>query len=685
MKRVLVIVVLLAAGRQGWSQEVAELVAQSSSRGGLVVHVGCRDAQLLLAAAAAPNVLAQGLVSDLQQLDTVRSQIRAAGKYGQVTVVAWNGSTLPYADSMVNLLVVDDHTQLEAQEIQRVLAPLGVAWDGGTGSPAPIRKPWPAEMDQWTHARYDSTGNAVSSDKGAGPPRYLQWEASPRWNRGVKTSGLVTVNGRIFYVLDDSHFATRTSGWSLVARDAFNGIELWRRRLPSWLGSQGGKKVGPAQVNRCLVATEQHVFIPLGERAPVSVLDPVNGEVVRTLDQSAGAEELLVSRGTLVVLVNPNTPAGLRRGAGPQNLRLQAYDPDTGRLLWEHTTRRVLPLTMAADTDQVVFHDGTAVQSLNLQSGQKRWSSAPTGQKLEYRDQSHPDSPGATDSTIVLAPQFAPTLILYGDVVAFAGGKQLSVLSAHDGHELWRSEYAPSNYSVPVDLFGFSGYLWGPDMGMNLWRPLDDNLDVNAYNLQTGNIERRVSGHYGFRFQHHRCHQMKVVDNQVVAGRAGIEFLDTSTGEVVANHWTRGSCYYGVLPANGRLYVPPHDCACYVRAKLAGFFSLNAQPPSRSGELTAEQRLQPGPAYGQTAGKSDTASEQDWPTYRHDMAHTGHSNVTVGTQLLLGWTHSLGGRLTSPVIASDLVYVAQYRHAPAVCSGCRNGGVAVGVCLRRPH
>ena len=29
-------------------------------------------------------------------------------------------------------------------------------------------------LDQWSHARYDATGNAVSKDRRAGPPRFLQ-------------------------------------------------------------------------------------------------------------------------------------------------------------------------------------------------------------------------------------------------------------------------------------------------------------------------------------------------------------------------------------------------------------------------------------------------------------------------------------------------------------------------------
>ena len=637
------------------------ILADNGVHGGLIVIVGGEDSDLAVSLAKAPNVLVHVLVRDRDKLQEVRDGIRNASLYGRVSAMLWEGSVLPYIDGMVNLVVMRDTGHgIQNEEIHRVLAPGGVALalDARLSPFDSFRKPWPDDVDQWSHARHDATGNAVSKDKRAGPPRFLQWETSPRWNRGVKTSGLVSTQGRIFYILDDSHFAARSRTWSVIARDASNGIQLWRRELASWGGSQGGKKVGPAQVNRRLVASDDRVFVTLEEFGPVSVLNAVTGKLSRTLKQTKPAEEFYLSDGILVVLVNPNTAAKVRRGQG-QEMRVMAVDPETGKTLWEHATAMIMPMTLAADGRQVVYHDGHSIQSLDLQTGASRWTSPPTGQKIVFRDNANPDSPGAEKSTIVLAPQFAPTLIIYEDVVAFAGGRQLNVVSADDGRELWRSDYAPSNYSVPVDLFGFGGCLWGPDIGMNLWRPLDDDVAVNAYDPLTGTVKKSVKGKYGFRFQHHRCHQMKVIGDTVVAGRAGIEFLDTNSGNVTAHHWIRGSCYYGVLPANGRLYVPPHDCACYVRTKHPGFMALNSAPPSRSAEISEDQRLQHGPAYASDLQPpASNHQSSSWPTYRHDIARSGRTTTEVGSELLLGWQKPLGGELTSPVIADNRVYLA---------------------------
>lgn len=645
---------LCSVSGQGEPISTDQFLAGGSFRGGLVVHVGMQDPALVLSIAQAPNVLGQGLVRDGKLLGSVRSRIREAGLYGRVSALEWQGPSLPYADGMVNLLVVTSEDELVAgDEAKRVLAP------GGTVL-FPNRKwvkPVPADVDQWTHARYDATGNAVSKDKRVGPPQFLQWEAVPRWNYGVKTSSLVTSEGRVFYILDDSSFASNSHAWALIARDAFNGVQLWRHELPSWAGAQGGKKVGPAQVNRLLVAVDERVYAPLEEGAPLSVLDAATGQVVRQLDDTAKTQEFVVSNGVLVALTEGKSAAEIRRGA-EASVCLVAVNPDTGERLWKQPSTRILPLTVAADGTQVVYHDGSSIRSLDLKTGAPRWTSPPTGQKIVFREQANADSPGAERGSIVLAPQFAPTLMMFQGVVAFAGGRQLNVVSASDGHELWRADYAPSNYSVPVDLFGFQGLLWGPDVGMNQWRPDGDNVDFNAYNPLTGAIEKTVKGNYGFRFQHHRCHQMKVIGETVMCGRAAIELLDTRTGQLTAQHWLRGSCYYGEMPANGLLYVPPNDCACYIRAKLSGFMALAAGAPSRPAEISADRRLQQGPAYGQTAAVLAEPCAEDWPAYRHDAARSGVASTKVGTGLLLGWEKEVGETLTSPVIADNRLYVA---------------------------
>ena len=641
---------------------IEQLLAESGLSGGLIVHAGC-DAGLLPARLAEDGrFLVHGLVRDPARLDAVRTDMRKRGLCGRATAVAWDGRRLPYADHSVNLLLISkENVVVTAEEIDRVLAPGGVAQVNRDGEMATYRGSWPDDIDQWTHARYDATGNPSSRDARVGPPRYVQWFAGPRWNRGVKTSSMVSAGGRIFYILDDSHFAARERSWALIARDAFNGIRLWRHELPTWGGAFGGKKVGPVQMHRKLIAHDDRVYATREQFAPVSVLDAATGEVLRTLPETEHAEEMILSDGVLVVLVNPNTPADVRRGLR-QSKVIVGLRADTGQVLWRQSVEVILPLCLAAGGGQVVYHDGTRLESLDLTTGRPRWTSAPTGQKVTWQDVANPDRPGAEPSTIWITPQFAPTLMIYGDVVAFAGGKRLNVVSASDGKELWRGDYPASNYSVPVDLFGFGGLLWGPDEGMDLWRPgrpRSDSLYFNSYDPRTGDVQDTIRQRYGFIFQHHRCHQMKAAGRTILAARAGIEFLDTETEQVLGHHWIRGSCHYGVMPANGMLYVPSHDCACYVRAKLPGFFALRPSRTDAPAEVAAEDRLERGPAFGQTVAGENPVPLADWPTYRRDSARSGRAGTALAPKLKPKWETRLGGTLTSPVVAGGRVFLAQ--------------------------
>jgi len=132
---------------------------------------------------------------------------------------------------------------------------------------------------------------------------------------------------------------------------------------------------------------------------------------------------------------------------------------------------------------------------------------------------------------------------------------------------------------------------------------------------------------------------------------------------VSRHHWVRGSCQYGVIPANGLLYAPQHSCACYIEAKLTGLLALKpaepadhpgVQPPAES----ERSRRVSGPAVAESS--SLPASEDavgDWPTYRHDSARTGHVLTEVPAELKCAWQARIGGRLSAPVIADNRLLV----------------------------
>jgi outer membrane protein assembly factor BamB len=263
---------------------------------------------------------------DAANVEKAREHIQSLGLYGKVSVRQWDRDTLPYIDNLVNLIVVERPGKVPTTEILRVLAPNGVACLKQDGNWTKTVKPWPEEIDHWTHSQYDASGNAVNRDKLVGPPRRLQWVGGPKWTRHHEFMSsfhaMVSASGRVFYILDEGPQVSLflPPDWKLIARDAFNGKVLWKQPLGPWVSTMRSYKSGPAFVARLLVASDNRVFTTLNIRGPLSVLDASNGSVIKTYPETKGTEEIICSNDTLFMVVN--------RDPKPLNQRVE---PDRGR------------------------------------------------------------------------------------------------------------------------------------------------------------------------------------------------------------------------------------------------------------------------------------------------------------------------------------------------------------------
>jgi outer membrane protein assembly factor BamB len=227
----------------------------------------------------------------------------------------------------------------------------------------------------------------------------------------------------------------------------------------------------------------------------------------------------------------------------------------------------------------------------------------------------------------------------------------IQALSPQTGKELWRHETTPIGCLDLPDLMGVGGLVWVMDRKAKTLVGLD---------VATGRIEREISiakalevGH------HHRCYPNRATENYVIIGRRGAEFVDLASGDVQQNHWARGACRYGHMPANGLLYRPPDPCKCYISGKLQGFYALASEKASESFEqcLSEDNPLEKGPAYGAVERGAAIAYATEWPTYRHDPMRSGSLPMAVPSKLAQAWGTDLGGKLSSPVIAGGKVYV----------------------------
>ena len=284
----------LAIGGSARAQETAEqraavILKETGIKGGVVVHLSSGVGSLTAALRANDSFLVQGLDPDAADVAKAREWIRSKGSYGSVSIDRLSvdpvsvdpgsvdpgsvdrlaGTSLPYIDNFVNLVVAEDLLGVSTKEIERVLCPNGVGYIRQDGRWTKIVKPWPKEIDDWTHYFHDSTGNAVAHDSVVAPPERLQWVGSPRWSRHhdrmASMSALVSGNGRMAYIMDEgSRISIQLpSKWSLISRDAFNGTVLWRRSIEQWHNQMWPLKSGPTQLARRLASGGWAACLPL--------------------------------------------------------------------------------------------------------------------------------------------------------------------------------------------------------------------------------------------------------------------------------------------------------------------------------------------------------------------------------------------------------------------------------------
>jgi outer membrane protein assembly factor BamB len=626
----------------------------------LVIHINCGDGKLTAALGAKDGCLVNGLDKNPQAVRTAARHIRSSGLSGKVTVELWSGTHLPYIDNLVNLVVAENITGVSIEEVMRVLRPGGIAYIKKDGKWNTIRKPWPKDIDEWTHFLHDASGNAVSQDNVVGPPRHMQWQAAPEWCRNhhnlASISSVVSAQGRLFYIVDEA-----TSGsmlvpgqWSLTARDAFNGILLWERPISSWAWELQRFRSGPVQLPRLLIAVNDRVYMPLGMNEPVSQLDAATGKVITTYEQTKGSEEIILNDGVLLIV--RGKPIAEQAAIHPQwqakkssaNVKLiVAIDINTNEELWtwqERDSARLMPLTLAAKNKRVFFQTDNKVSCLELKTGKPLWY---TTLSLPRKRKSKKGKASALRRKVGWS---TATLVVHDEIVLWADEGILRALSVIDGSQLWQCP-CKTGFKSPVDVFVTDGLVWfGPDY--NVGRDLMSS-QVKQRLLELDDL--RTTGH------HHRCYREKATSRYIIGGYRGMEFFDVVGNNHSRNNWVRGACQYGILPCNGLVYAPSHACGCFMEAKLYGFWALSAET-KRSVKAEERPRLEKGPAYqtykpsSPLTGNAPSAAE--WPTYRHDVLRSGSTPSAVPLSLKRAWQVKVAKKISQPVIADNTVVIS---------------------------
>jgi len=662
---ILIAAVSVSLALQPASDLPAEVVQAVKRQPGLIVYFPCGDGRALPALHASANHIVHGLDPSAEKVAEAREYLQAKGLCGPMAVEWLKGNTLPYADNTVNVLVAAERGAVPRKEILRVLAPGGRAFVKRPSGWQMLTKARPANTDDWPQYLHDASGNPVSRDEVVGPPRRLQWTAMPRHARSHEHTpsemAVVDAGGRLFYLADEGPRSdvAQPARWYLVARDAYNGTLLWQRRIEKFYPHLLIWSSAPVWLQRRVVAGEDRVYATLGYHAPVSELDAATGRTLCKLQGTDGAEEIVLHKGVLLVAVRKVTPERAaelekihklahqknsplnKRETAQQYTReflkeewkaprsIVAIEAASGKVLWRKDGNKasgLRPLSLCAEGDRVFYQRGADISCVELQTGKELWSKQ------------------------------APKLWVASEGRLICASKtQVVALSQADGKVLWQQK--PLLVSIR-DVFVIKGSVW-----LGGFKPVKDKRGpvwgpyyVSQRDLQTGELLQHIEppnpGH------HHRCYSNKATVNYILGGRRGTEFIDLASGEVLWNSWARGVCRYGVMPANGLLYVPPHACGCYITAQLVGFNALASGEPGPVRWQGDEEALDRGPAYGSAVSARPSAKPDDWPTYRHDMARSGHTAAQVPQRLRVLWGAPLGGELTQPTVAGGRVFVA---------------------------
>ncbi|MHC4520639.1 MAG: outer membrane protein assembly factor BamB family protein, partial [Planctomycetota bacterium] len=422
------------------------------------------------------------------------------------------------------------------------------------------------------------------------------------------------------------------------------------------------------------------LYCTLELEGPVSALDAATGEVIKVYETTSPAQEVAYDQGVLFLNVGDRFPSsaynivklkgkpfvegadpsqpfyggGFKHGYAPQIKdkdnpvsAILAIDPKTGKQLWAvRDIRNYTAGSLSIKGDYAVYQVENGVFCINARTGRHLWAK----EKRIVNALGHDSrTPGTTPNTVVIAEDkvFAVESIPTRKIAPNAKNN-LYAYSLEDGRQLWQAPVG-GNYEAPSDICYVNGTLW---IGGHNPTQLD---------VETGAVIRKIVQKMTGPMGHDRCYRNFITERYFINSKTGgADFLDLETGEEFPNHWTRGGCGMGVLPANGLVYSTPYSCTCSMGAMFQGMnaYASPRAPLRKSDEpilVRRSIRLERGPAYGKV-GESTAATAEDWPAYRYDGSRSGITEAQIPTALAVRWEAKLPTRPSAVTSAAGKVF-----------------------------
>jgi outer membrane protein assembly factor BamB len=697
--RGLLVLISLCASIGAWGDKpelVKHLTEQSGTTHGICLTLGASDPRFIVALAENTSFLVYALEPDAAIVDKARSE--AAGKgFGidRVLVEQMPLGRLPCADGIVDLILAVDltHEALDAisfDEIRRVLRPNGQAIIGVTkdaevpearthefktwlkkhkeeaieeiknkyGLWGKVAKPAQEGMDDWSHWTHGPDNNPVSKDRVIRAPYRTQWLGLPYY---VAMPAVTTASaGRVFVAMGHIAHHEREEPWlnTLLARNGYNGAELWRRRLPD----------GYMVHRSAFIATPDTFYMIDPDGAGCLMLDPETGrEKGRVVVPGLQGEWkwMALRDGKLYVLAGrkedpPETTVVRSQGAHWSWVELSrgyytpeipwgfgetlaAYDLARRRVLWMHKEDKPMDSrAMAVGGDCVFYYvPESHLGCVDAASGRAVWENSDFKlcALIEEPGKGLGSTPGFRTECFCL---YTPKGLFYQAQTRM----NVVAVSKDDGSVMW---HRPKTTNNPNVIYLEDGTV---ESG-NVLAGIGPNGSTLVVNPLTGETIRDLQ------FAKHSCARLTATNDSVFCRGwpDGLTRYDRQSGTVYQNSAARPACNDGAIGANGLLYLGPWLCDCNlslmgtVALCSAGEFDPETPPAADRLQVFAKQPDQVAPL---------PLCDQDWPVYRGNNSHTGSSLAEPPSPIQPAWTIPPERTFTptAPVAAGGLIFLA---------------------------
>lgn len=645
------------------ADDAVDLVREVGVSRGLVVFLGDAKSIATVCEAAPPKTewLAHVLLQGDDDVLAARRLLAERRLLGPVMVEKWTEPRLPFVENLVNALVVTGDgakwRTVPEEELLRVVAPGGALVRQKSGAWQKSVKKRPEGMDVWQHPAHGPDGNRYSADTVASYPVGVRWMGGMPMNftHWAAVRGWV-VSGTRVYAVSSTEWENldrmQTPLEYLVARDAYNGLPLWRVPCESTNNTAGLNWRNLA----CLAADEERVYTCVAGR--LVALDGASGKTVQDYPVGSTPVRLALSDGTLVTSCWRSPNNGVARGLWAlyqnqtQEGEVHAFEAATGKSLWSMPAPAQYLLASASRVFMVCPGptQDEHVVAADLRTGRELWRK--TNAELGVR-------PG-----VELLCAGAKIL-----VAASMGDKKMMAIAADSGEARWDLQ----EYSSAVIV------------GDNVW------VGKQGYDALTGEVRSVLPAALFSKNGGAPCTPQSVVAGKFILDSRGGRFVDcvSSNSAAYSFRGARGGCIQGATPANGMFYSGQNRCRC-TRNQVPGFLAFGPCGGDPSAADMAKARpVERGPAFG--AVRAGPAAAGDWPCYRHDMQRSARTDSPLAVETNLLWAAAVDAtpsdtwanesrdafyeRISPPVVAGGMVFTARINAGEIVAVSSDTGAV----------